>query len=77
MAQRYCRPTAPDCLSSGPRFESTSAVSKIALAISFTSYFVCLSEETHKAVGLFDLVSMPGEVKDPTHGQMCNMSWTD
>ena len=26
----------------------------------------CLSEETLKAVGLFYLVSMPGEVKDPT-----------
>ena len=26
----------------------------------------CISEETLKAVGLFYLVSMPGEVKDPT-----------
>ena len=26
----------------------------------------CLSEETLKAVGTFYLVSMPGEVKDPT-----------
>ena len=26
----------------------------------------CLSEETLKAVGPFYLVSMPGEVKDPT-----------
>ena len=29
---------------------------------------VCLSEETLKAVGPFYLVSMPGEVKDPTQG---------
>ena len=29
---------------------------------------VCLSEETLKAVGPFSLVSMPGEVKDPTQG---------
>ena len=35
---------------------------------------LCLSDETVKAVGPFYLVSMPGEVKDPTQG--CNMSWT-
>ena len=29
---------------------------------------LCLSEETLKAGGLFNLVSMPGEVKDPTQG---------
>ena len=29
---------------------------------------LCLSDETVKAVGPFYLVSMPGEVKDPTHG---------
>ena len=29
----------------------------------------CLSEETLKAVGPFYLVSMPGEVKDPTSPQ--------
>ena len=28
----------------------------------------CLSEETLKAVGPFYVVSMPGEVKDPTRG---------
>ena len=28
----------------------------------------CLSDETVKAVGPFYLVSMPGEVKDPTQG---------
>ena len=29
---------------------------------------LCLSNETLKAVGPFYLVSMPGEVKDPTQG---------
>ena len=29
---------------------------------------LCLSDETLKAVGPFYLVSMPGEVKDSTHG---------
>ena len=29
---------------------------------------MCLSDETLKAVGPFYLVSMPGEVKDPTQG---------
>ena len=29
---------------------------------------LCLSNETVKAVGPFYLVSMPGEVKDPTQG---------
>ena len=29
---------------------------------------LCLSEETLKASGPFYLVSMPGEVKDPTQG---------
>ena len=29
---------------------------------------LCLSEETVKAGGPFCLVSMPGEVKDPTQG---------
>ena len=29
---------------------------------------LCLSDDTLKAVGLFYLVSMPGEVKYPTQG---------
>ena len=29
---------------------------------------LCLSDETVKAVGPFYLVSMPGDVKDPTQG---------
>ena len=36
------------------------------LAIPLTPLCQCLSEETLKAVGPFYLVSMPGEVKDPT-----------
>ena len=36
------------------------------LAIPITPLCQCLSEETLKAVGPFYLVSMPGEVKDPT-----------
>ena len=36
------------------------------LAIQFTPLYQCLSEEALKAVGPFYLVSMPGEVKDPT-----------
>ena len=34
---------------------------------------LCLSEEPLKAGGPFYLVSMPGEVKDPTQGLMCNL----
>ena len=30
--------------------------------------YLCLSEETLKANALFYLVSIPGEVKDPTRG---------
>ena len=37
----------------------------------------CLSKEMRKIVGLFYLVSMPGEVKYPPHeGYMCNLSLT-
>ena len=36
------------------------------LAIPFTPLCQCLSDETVKAVGPFSLVSMPGQVKDPT-----------
>ena len=36
------------------------------LAIPFTPLCQCLLEETLKAVGPFYLVSMPGDVKDPT-----------
>ena len=42
------------------------------LAIPFTPLCQCLSDETLKAVVPFYLVSMPGEVKDPTspHGNV-------
>ena len=37
----------------------------------------CLSEQTLKAVGPFYLVSIPGEVKDPTSVHWtCSVSWT-
>ena len=42
-----------------------TAVSKLK-AILFHPTFACHSEETLKAGGPFYLVSMPGEVKDPT-----------
>ena len=41
------------------------------LVISWTPLCQCLSEEILKAVGPFYLVSMPGEVKDPTQGGKC------
>ena len=41
------------------------------LANPVTPLCQCLSEETLKAVGHFYLVSMPGEVKDPTQGGKC------
>ena len=34
---------------------------------------LCLSEETLNAGGPFYLVSIQGEVKDPTQGVMCNL----
>ena len=36
------------------------------LAIPFTPLCQCFSDETVKTVGPFHMVSMPGEVKDPT-----------
>ena len=56
---------------SGPRFKNTCCRFE-TWAISF----MCLSEETLKAVGPFYLVSMPGEVKDPMQGNGKNLSWT-
>ena len=46
----------------GPGFKSRCGT----LAIPSTPLCQCLSEETLKAVGRFYLVSIPGEVKDPT-----------
>ena len=59
---------ARDWQSSGRGFESHWD-SLETLAISFTSLYQCLSDETLKAVGPFYLVPMPGEVKDPTRGK--------
>ena len=43
------------------------------LSIPFTPLCQCLSEESLKAIDPFYLVSMPGEVKDPTvRTGMCN-----
>ena len=42
------------------------------LAIPFTPLCQCLSDKTVKVVGPFYLVSMPGEVKDPTSPH-CNV----
>ena len=36
--------------------------------ISFSAHCLCLLEETLEAVGQFYLVSVPGEIKDPTQG---------
>ena len=47
-----------------PHFSKTFCFG--TLAIPFTPLCQCLSGETLKAVGPFYLVSMPGEVKDPT-----------
>ena len=45
------------------------------LAIPFILLCQCLSEETLKAVGPFYLVSMPGEVKEPTQGSKFVVFW--
>ena len=49
-----------------PGFEITSTIWKLGQFHS--PHYACHSEETVKAVGPFYLVSMPGEVKDPTQG---------
>ena len=53
--------------SKGPGFKTTCCRFK-TWANLFTPFCSCLSEETLKAVGPFYLVSVPGEVKDPTQG---------
>ena len=47
-----------------------------AWATLFIPLCLCLSEETVKAVGHFYLVSMPGEVKDPTQRNGKYLLWT-
>ena len=61
--------------SKGPGFKTTYCHFE-AWTTSFTPLCLCLSEETVKAVGPFDLVSMPGEVKDLTQGNGKNLLWT-
>ena len=56
---------ACDWQSSGRGFESCWGRLE-NLAISFTPLCQCLSEDTLKAAGPFYLVSMPGEVQNPT-----------
>ena len=48
-----------------------TAVSKLKQFLS-PHICLCLSEETLKAGNPFYLVSMPGEVKDPTQGVTCS-----
>ena len=52
----------------GPGFKSCcdNLIRFGTLAIPFIPLCQCLSEETLKAAGPFYLVSMPGEVKDPS-----------
>ena len=66
-SERWSHGRAPDCQSGGGDSIPPAAVSKIR---QFRSPHICLclSEETLKAGGPFYLVSMPGEVKDPTQG---------
>ena len=52
---------APNCRSRGWWFDSTNPAS-------FTPLCICLLEETVKAIRPFYLLSMPGELKDPTQG---------
>ena len=69
--ERWLRGRAPDCQSRGRWFSPTpTTVSKLR---QFRSPHICLchSEDTLKAGGPFYLVSMPGEVKDLTHGVNC------
>ena len=53
--------------SRGRWFNSPTAVSKLR-QFCLPYICLCLSEETLKAIGPIYLVSMPGEVKDPTQG---------
>ena len=64
---RWSCDRASDFLSKGPGFKTTCCHFETD-AVSFTPLCLCLSEETLKAVGPFYLVSIPGEVKDPTQG---------
>lgn len=39
-------------------------------SVSFTPLFLCFSEETIKAISAFYFMSVPGEVNDPTKGNV-------
>ena len=68
---RVAKPPVTECRtfqSKGPGFKTTCCRFK-TWAISFTPLCPCLLEETLEAIGPFYLVSMPGEVKDPTRGK--------
>ena len=67
ICERWSRGRAPDCQSRGRWFNPTYRRFE-TLAISSPHICLCLSEETLKAGGPFYLVSMPGEVKNPTQG---------
>ena len=61
-------PSGLEHLRTGDRVLLGSNAAGGTLAIPLTPLYQCFSEETLKAVGPFYLVSMPGEVKDPTQG---------
>ena len=65
--KRWSCGRAPDGQSRGWGSIPPTAVSKLKQFHS-PHICLCLSEETLKAGGPFYLVSMPGEVKDPTQG---------
>ena len=55
-----------DCQLRGLRFESTYC--RFETNLIHPTLSICLSEKTLRAVVPVYLVSMPGEVKDPTQG---------
>ena len=56
----------PDSSQPGSNPTAVKTFRFVTLAIPFTPLCQCLSDETLNAVGPFYLVSMPGDVKDPT-----------
>ena len=62
----WVRASTGDLMVDGSSLTSVKTFRFGTLAISFTPLCQCLSDETVKAVGPFYMLSMPGEVKDPT-----------
>ena len=62
----WIRASTGDRMVDGSSLTSVKTFRFGTLAISFTPLCQCLSDETVKAVGPFYMLSMPGEVKDPT-----------